>query len=167
MGQKVVVGSIGAPHGVRGWVRVNSFTEPADNLFSYQLLLEAGNDNWQPIKVEKMQPHGNVFVAKLANVDDRDQAALITNAKIAVQREDLPELANDEFYWNDLMGLTVYNQDDIKLGQVVDFFATGANDVIVVRGESGEHLIPYVPEMFILDVNLETKQIKVLWDLEF
>jgi len=162
----VVVGSIGAPHGVRGWVRINSFTDPSDNLFTYPLLLEDGN-NWKPITIEKVQPHGTCFVAKLAKIDDRDQAALITNAKIAVKREDLPALDDDEYYWNDIIGLTVYNQDEVNLGQVADFFATGANDVMVVRGEGGEHLIPYVPEMFILEVNLESKQMKVRWDLEF
>lgn len=164
----VVVGSIGAPHGVRGWVRINSFTEPGDNIFTYPLLLDTGKTGWQPIELEKFQAHGTGFVAKLLSIDDRDQAALITNAKLAVQRTDMPELDNGEYYWADIIGLTVSNEENIELGQVVDFFTTGANDVMVVRGaDNKQHLIPYVPEMFILDVDLISKQIRVRWDAEF
>jgi 16S rRNA processing protein RimM len=165
----VIVGSIGAPHGVRGWVRINSFTDPSDNLFTYELLLDHGQDNWQPIKIDQVQPHGNGFIAKIEAVNDRDQAALLTNAKLAVQRTALPELESNEYYWADLMGLVVYNQEQILLGKVVDCFATGANDVLVVREEQSgkEHLIPSVPEMYILKVDLATGQMQVRWDPEF
>lgn len=162
----VIVGSIGAPHGVRGWVRINSFTEPKDNLFTFPLLLDTGHAGWQPVEIEKVQPHGNAFVAKLAKIDDRDQAALITNAKLAVRREDMPEPESEQYYWADIIGLTVYNQDNVELGTVVDFFATGANDVIVVRSADHEHLIPFVPDMYVLSVDLVAKQMQVRWDLE-
>lgn len=164
----VIVGNIGAPHGVRGWVKINSYTEPKDNLFGYSLLIEVGHDNWQPLEIETFSPHGNGFVAKLAHISDRDQAALITNSKLAVERADLPELEDDEHYWADIMGLAVVNQDNVQLGKVVDFFATGANDVVVVRDEEKgkEHLIPYVPEMFILDVDVPAGLMRVQWDPE-
>lgn len=163
----VIVGSIGAPHGVRGWVRINSYTEPSDNLFSYPLLLESGKNNWQPIAIEQVQPHGKGFVAKLEKIEDRDQAALITNLKLGVQRSDFPELEADEHYWADILGLTVFNQDGVQLGKVVDFFTTGANDVIVVRDAEQEHLIPYVPDMYVVDVNIADGTMQVRWDLEF
>ncbi len=161
----VIVGNIGAPHGVQGWVRINSFTEPADNLFSYPLLLESTGE-WLTIKVEQFKPHGTGFVAKLEKIDDRDQAALLTNLKLAVLRAELPELIDDEYYWNDLIGLTVINEENIELGKIVDCFDNGANEVLVVKGAK-EHLIPYVPEDFILDVDLEHKQMRVRWDAEF
>jgi 16S rRNA processing protein RimM len=167
--EPVIVGSIGAPHGVRGWVRINSFTDPIDRLFDYQLLLETNNKAWQPLVIEKVQPHGKIFIAKLLKIDDRDQAALITNAKLAVPREQLPDL-DGEYYWADILGLTVYNHDNVVLGKAVDFFATGAgaNDVLVVRNEDDdkEFLIPYVPEMYVLDVDLAQGQMRVCWDLE-
>lgn len=166
MDKTVIVGKIGAPYGVRGWVKVFSFTEPSENLFAYPLFFEANPDSRRSVTVEQFKTHGDGFVAKLVGIDDRDAAALITNLQLAVYRKDLPELDAEEFYLEDLVGLTVYNQDNLKLGQVKDFFATGANDVLVVQDEKIEHLIPFVPEMFVMDINLSSKQMRVRWDPE-
>ncbi len=162
----VVVGKIGAPYGVRGWVKVHSFTEPGNNLFGYPLLMQEHAISWRAFEIEEFKAHGDGFVAKLAGVADRDQAALITNSEIATLRENLPELDTEEFYWADMIGLTVLNQDNIELGKVEDYFETGANEVIVVKGENGSHLIPFVPDMYVLDINLSTKQMRVQWDPE-
>lgn len=167
MDKTIIVGKIGAPYGVRGWVKVFSFTEPCENLFAYPLFFEANSDSKRSVAVEEFKTHGDSFVAKLRGIDDRDAAALITNYQLVVYRRDLPELDKEEFYLEDLIGLTVYNQDNLKLGQVKDFFATGANDVLVVQDEKIEHLIPFVLEEFVLDINLSSKQMKVLWDPEF
>lgn len=166
MDNLVVVGKIGAPYGVRGWVKMHSFTEPSGNLFGYPLLIQEHAANWRALEIEEFKAHGDGFVAKLVGVADRDQATLITNAEIAVLRENLPELDSEEFYWTDLIGLTVYNQDNIELGQIEDYFETGANDVIVVKSANGSHLIPFVPDMYVLDINLSTKQMRVQWDPE-
>ena len=79
----------------------------------------------------------------------------------------MPDL-DGEFYWADIIGLTVYNHDNVVLGKVVDFFSAGigANDVLVVSDEVKDHLIPYVPEMYILNVDLAAGQMQVRWDLE-
>lgn len=167
MSNIVVVGKVGAPYGVRGWVKVHSFTEPGENLFSYPLLLEVSQQHgWQALKIEEYKPHKEGFVAKFANVQDRDQAALVTNTKLGVAREDFPELESGEFYWADLLGLMVYNQDNVKLGEIVDFFATGANDVMVVQDGKKEHLIPYALDLFVLQIDLEQKKMLVDWDPE-
>lgn len=165
MSEPVVVGSIGAPYGVRGWVKINSFTDPKDNLFSYPWLLQKANA-WQPVKIEEFRPHAGGFVARLADIFDRDQAALITNLKIAVEREALPDLEDDEYYWTDCHGLLVYNQDQVCLGKIVDIFATGANDVIVVKGDKGEYLIPFVLDSYVEDIDFDAQTMKVRWDLE-
>ncbi len=167
--EPIIVGSIGAPHGVRGWVRINSFTEPSDNLFKYKLWLQSGQDTWQHIEIEQVKPNGVTFIAKLKDVADRDQAALITNAKLAVERDQLPELDEDQNYWADVLGLKVVNEVGIQLGIIVDIFETGANDVLVVKDEinNKEHLIPYVPEMFVLEVDLPAGTMLVRWDAEF
>ncbi len=162
---QIVVGKIGAPYGVRGWVKLHSFTEPAENLFSYPLLLST-KGGWQTIKIEQFKAHADTFVAKVVGIEDRDQAALLTNAEVAVQRADLPSPESGEYYWADLIGLNVYNQDNVCLGQVVDFFATGANDVIVIRGEHGEHLLPYVLDEFIVSIDLDKQRMDVHWELE-
>lgn len=167
----IVVGKIGAPYGVRGWVKIHSFTEPLDNLFTYPLLIAAPKDTWRAIKIDEYKMHGDGYVAKLSGIDDRDQAALITNLHLAMNREDLPELDTDQYYFNDLLGLQVYNQANIELGQVVDFFATGANDVMVVQGTVGngkkEYLIPFVLDMYITSIDLPNKKMQVDWDAEF
>lgn len=165
----VIVGNIGAPHGVQGWVRINSYTDPLENIFSYPLLMQAGHHaEWQPLEIETYSPHGNGFIAKLANVTDRDQAALLTNAKLAVMRDDFPDLEDNEHYWADIIGLAVENQDGIALGKVADFFDTGANEVMVVRDTTSgkEHLIPYIPEMYILEVDIPAGKMRVEWDPE-
>lgn len=162
----VVVGKIGAPYGVKGWVKIHSFTEPKTNLFSYPLLIESKKEGWRQVEVEDFRQHGEGFVAKLVDVSDRDQAALITNAQLAVERESLPEL-EDDFYFADLLGLTVFNQENIELGRVADFMATGANDVMVVKGKKKEYLIPFILDMYILEISTENKTMRVDWDAEF
>ncbi len=103
---------------------------------------------------------------KIAGCDDRNQAGLYTNAEIGVYREQLPQLGGDEYYWSDLENLTVINQQGIILGQVSHLVETGANDVIVVKGEK-EHLIPYILDQFILNIDLKNGRIEVDWDPEF
>jgi 16S rRNA processing protein RimM len=164
----IVVGSIGAPYGVRGWVKINSFTQPSENLFAYPWLLERSGV-WQAVQLDEFRDHAGGFVAKLATVEDRDQAALLTNCKIGEERGELPDLSEDEFYWEDIIGLHVFNQDNVELGTVAEIFATGANDVLVVRGhgaQKSEHLIPLVFDKFVVKVDLEAHRLDVYWDLE-
>ncbi|HSX20882.1 MAG TPA: ribosome maturation factor RimM [Gammaproteobacteria bacterium] len=163
----VVVGKIGAPYGVRGWVKIFSFTEPLTNLFTYKLLLQAPKE-LQAIAIEEFRAHGEGFVAKLVDIDDRDQAALLTNLQLVVDREDLPELETEQYYFADLIGLTVFNQDKIELGEVVEFFATGANDVMVVQSaKNKQYLIPFVLDEYIIAIDLPAKRMQVEWDAEF
>ena len=161
----VVMGSIGAPYGVQGWVKINSFADPKENIFDYPWALQKAGA-WQPVQVEQFRAHAGGYVAKLADIADRDQAALITNCKIGVAREELPDLAADQYYWNDLIGLRVCNQDDVELGEVVEIFATGANDVLVIRGQDKDHLVPLVFDDYVLQVDLDALQMRVQWDPE-
>lgn len=118
------------------------------------------------VVIEEYKQHGDAFVAKIASIDDRDQAALITNLQLLVLRENLPEINADEYYYADLLGLAVYNKEQVCLGQVVDFLATGANEVIVVHGEK-EHLIPFVFDAYVLKIDVANKTMHVDWDAEF
>lgn len=164
----VVLGRIGAPFGIEGWVHLHSYAHPAENIVAYkqwQVRL-GGGSSWQPVSVIKARAHGKHFVALLDGCTDRDQAQRYTNAEVGVYREELPELPEGH-YWADLIGLTVVTDEGICLGIVDSLFETGANDVLVVKNGKKEHLIPYVPEQYILSVDKESRTVKVHWDPEF
>lgn len=163
----VMVGRIGAPFGVHGFVHVHSFTEPSARLMEYQTWHLKEPKRWQSYVVEARRPHGKGFVAKFQGIDNRDDAARLTNLDIGVLREDLPELPEGGFYWVDLIGLRVVTELGAELGEVTEIFETGSNDVLVVKGESKEHLIPYVPDDYILQVDLKAGTLLVHWDPEF
>jgi 16S rRNA processing protein RimM len=170
MGQeesRVVIGRIGAPFGVKGWVHVQSFTEPPENLLTFGTWQLKIRDGWQAMKVLQARAQGKHFVAELEGVLDRDAAMYWTNAEIAVERETLPPLVEGEYYWTDLIGLSVFTETGQLLGVIDSLFETGANDVIVVKGETKEHLIPYVPEDYVLEIDLKARTMKVNWDPEF
>ena len=155
----VVVGRIVGLFGVRGWIKVYSYTQPKENLFAYRL--------WQiggvPRRLEAGQIHGKGLIAKLADCDDRDTATGLIDAEICIDRTQLPALPQGEYYWNDLIGLRVINRAGEELGQVCDLLETGAHDVLVVKG-AGEHLIPFVPEQFIERIDIAGGIIEADWD---
>ena len=166
----VVIGRVGAPHGVRGWVRIQSFTENKDdikNFLNWELSSKTSESSLI-VKVLEIKPHGNNFVALLEGIKDRNIAATLTNCNVMVRRSSLPEIDLDlGYYWSDLLGMQVFNEAGIDFGQVVDFLETGANDVLVTRDQNGtEHLIPYVEDHYILDVSLDKQEIQVDWELE-
>jgi len=162
----VRMGRIGAPFGVKGWVHLHSYTEPSSNILNYKTLYIKSND-WQPFVALEARPQGKAFVARLQGVETREAAALLTNSEIGVPRECLPMLKEDEYYWSDLIGLTVVNETGEELGQVAGLLETGSNDVLMVKGASKDHLIPYIPGDYVLEVNLESRILRVSWDPEF
>lgn len=166
----VVMGRIVAPYGVFGWLKVVPDTETIDSLFDYDTWWVGKDDNWRELDVVEAKIHNDVLVVKLQGIDDRDAAFACKGKQVAVPRDALPEAAENEYYWSDLIGLTVKNQQDVIFGEISDVFETGANDVIVVNSkdalEGRERLIPFTSQT-ILDVNLEAKTMLVDWDAEF
>ena len=163
----IVVGRINGLHGVRGWVKVFSHTQPRDNILSYRTwhLLQGGR--WVATELLNGRQQGKGIVAHLKGCDDRDQAAALMETEIAIRREQLPDARPGEYYWADLQGLKVINSEGVELGVVDHLMETGANDVLVVRDAEVERLIPYVTGQFVLDVSLGEGVIKVDWDPEF
>ncbi len=157
---KVVIGRIVGLHGVKGWIKIQSFTEPRQQIGDYAPWLVQG----QPFKVSAVQQHGKGMIAKLADIDDRDQAAALMDLDIVIDRQQLPALADDEFYWHDLQGLRVLNKTGVELGSVEYIFETGANDVLVLRHQDQECLIPYIPGQVVQQVDLDSGVIHVDWD---
>ena len=160
----VPMGHISGVHGVRGWVKIHSLTEPRDAIFEYQPWLLG--ESLEEIRVRQGKKHGNRLLALLENTDDREQAEALVNQPIAVYREQFPELLEDEFYWTDLMGLSVQLENGRELGTIEHMLATGANDVMVVRGER-ERLIPFVLGRYVKEVNLDRGLVVVDWDPDF
>lgn len=161
--EPVVVGRITSPYGIKGWVRIASYTAPPANLLSYAPWLVRSSEGWQQIVVDATREHGNHFVAHVTGCDDRDQAQRLAGQDIAVPAEALPATDVDEYYWKDLLGLEVVGKNGRRLGRVTRMIETGANDVMVVQGDDGEHLIAFRKE-FVLDVDLERGSVEVDWD---
>jgi len=161
----VVMGRVVAPYGVFGWLKIVPDTEEFDSLLDYKTWWIGKDSDWRELKVESAKIHNDVLVVKLQSIDDRDAAVACKGKQIAVPRASLPKLKGDEYYWSDLIGLTVKNQQDVDFGKITDVFATGANDVIVTTGDK-ERLIPYIAQV-ILEVDLDAKTMLVDWDADF
>lgn len=159
----VVLGRISGLYGVRGWVRVFSYTEPREAFLEYSDCLLGANGEWQAARIAEGRKHGKTVIIRLLDVVERDAAAELVGKEIAVRRDELPDTKPGEYYWTDLEGLTVVHRDGSELGKVAYMLATGAHDVMVVQGDR-ETLIPFVPEKYVLDVNLSEGTIRVDWE---
>ena len=169
----LVVGRISAVFGVRGWVKVHSFTEPMENILQYAPWYIRGEQGWEPVEVAGARRQGKTLVAQLGGETDRERARdRFVGKQLAVPRSVLPALPEDEFYWRDLIGLRVRLEDGRDLGKVHSLLETGANDVLVVRGDGNsidqrERLIPWVPGVYVTDVDTAAGSLTADWDPEF
>jgi len=161
--QPVVLGRISGLFGLKGWVKVYSYTEPREAVLEYRRWLLSGKDGWREATVAEGQRHGKTIIARIDGYVDRDQAAELIGTEIAVPRDELPEAEEGRFYWLDLEGLRVVHRDGTELGRVAHLLETGANDVMVVQGEQ-ERLIPFVMGEVILGVDLANGRIDVDWE---
>ncbi len=166
MPERVSMGQVSGVYGVRGWLRVRSDCEPLERLLDYSPWQLKTATGWHSHTLEDGKPHGPGLVAKLATVDDRDLARQLVGADIAVDRSQLPALAEGEYYWNDLIGLGVVTHKGEELGRVSKLLQTGANDVLVVSGDR-ERLIPFVWDQVVLKVDALARRIEVDWDPDF
>ena len=158
-----MLGRISGVFGVRGWVKIYSYTDPREAVLSYSSWLLGHDGDWQPAKVAEGKRHGKAVVARIDGFDDRDQAATLVGKDIAVTRDALPETEDGVYYWQDLEGLTVLRSDGSKLGTVAYLLETGAHDVLVVAGDV-ERLIPFVMDEVVVDVDLAKGLITVDWE---
>lgn len=160
------MGRVTALFGVKGWVKVYSDTESRGDILQYDPWHIGRGAAWAEAHVEEGHLHGKTVVAKLAGVDDRDEAALLVGSEVAVDRGQLAPLEEDEYYWVDLIGLRVRTLEGQDLGRVARMMATGANDVMVVQGDR-ERLIPFVEGQVVKDVDLDRGLVVVDWASEF
>lgn len=173
---KLLVGKVNGFYGVKGWVKVFSYTQPKENILVYQSVLLKLNKQWHEVEI-KGRTQGKGIVAHFAGYDDREKAQALLGSEIAIYREQLAKLAKDDYYWVDLIGLKVINTEDICLGVIKSMMETAANDVCVVKPDdkqyaqehelNDEYLIPWLLEDTILSVDLSAGIIRVDWDKDF
>ena len=158
----VTLGRIGGVYGIKGWLKVHSYTEPRDNIVDYSPWLLLRGDERREACVMDARTAGGRVIVKLGGVDDRDAAREWVGAEIAVERRQLPPCGPGEFYWSDLEGLEVRTLRGEVLGKVDHLLATGGNDVLVLAGET-ERLIPFVWDSVIRSVDLDAGVIVADW----
>jgi len=178
--QNTVMGKVTSIYGVKGWVKVFSYTQPKENICQYNnWLLQDVSGVSRPIKVLACKPHGNGLVAHFEGVNDRDIAKKYCGMLVTVSASELPVLSEGEYYWSQLQGLQVYSvfpvegkSEPLLLGKVDHLIETGSNDVLVVTKcknsiDSNERLIPYLPEQVVKTIDLSKGIIEVDWDPDF
>ncbi len=172
--EMLVAGKITGCYGVKGWVKIHSYTEPQENFLAYGHWRLKRRGVLEPIEFDQGRRHGKGLVAHIVGVDDRDQAESYRGLEVAVPAVELPELESGEFYWHQLQGLQVWcgtGEERVLLGTVDFLIETGANDVLVVKASEGsiddrERLIPYLPDDVVTRVDLEAGVIEVDWYLD-
>ncbi len=164
--KQILVGKISGLYGVKGWVKVFSFTEPRKNILVYSpWTLKKGKET-QVINVVDGLLQGKTVVVRLEGINDRTQAADYVGWDVYIDQGQLPKAAKGEFYWSELIGLCVETVDGTRLGVVESLMETGANDVVIIKGER-ERVIPFLQGSTIVKIDLETGVIIVDWDPEF
>lgn len=164
--EKIVVGKINGFHGVRGFIKVFSETRPREGILEYTRFFIKHQGEFKVLEVEVGQKHSKHVLLKFKGYDTRDSVEPLLGVELFINREDMPKLDDGSVYWVDLFGLKVINHEGVELGVVDDIFETGANDVIAVKGDKGEVLIPFSLEYIVMEINLEEGFIQVDWDEE-
>ncbi len=164
--RRILLGRVLGAFGVRGEIKLQSFTNPPMALLKYQpwRLLHAGAES--ELSGASGRETAKGVVARFPGIEDRDAAEALRGAEVWVSRSRLPAPKPGEHYWVDLEGLAVVNREGVVLGTISHLFETAANDVIVVAGER-ERLIPYLPGQFVFDIDFEARKMVVDWDADF
>lgn len=161
-----MLGRIGAPHGVRGWSQLWSFTDPPAGLLQHRRFEATRRGQRQTFEITDSRMQGDRVLVRFAGVDDRDAAARLTGFELTVPRAALEAAPAGSWYWHDLLGLEVVTVDGTPLGRVDHLIETGVHDVLVVRGER-ERLIPFALPQVVKNVDLDAGRIEVDWDAEY
>lgn len=165
--RRILLGRVLGAFGVRGELKIESWTEPRLAIFRYQpWVLRAPNGQESALSGARGRDSGKHLVATFPGIDDRTSVEAMRGTEIHVARSALPPPSADEYYWVDLEELDVQTMQGVMLGRVSHLFSTGANDVLVVRGER-ERMIPFVRPDYVKSVDFEANLIIVDWDPSF
>jgi 16S rRNA processing protein RimM len=158
----IQLGFVGAPFGVRGWIKLRSHTDPPERLLEHRILVLGQGSVWRNYRIEASGRSGGALTVKLAGVENRDQAQALRGAQVCVPRSELPQREIRDFYRADLIGCEVVNLDGISLGNVQHFIESPAQVLMVVRGIR-EFWIPAVPQ-HLRRVDLQARRVVVDWN---
>ena len=165
--EMVIMGRVAAPFGIKGWLRVTPYTHSPEDLLAYsELWLRVPGGEWRKCAISEAKVQSRSMLMALKGVTDRTDAEVYCRMEVAVPRSHLPPLGQDEYYWRDLLGMAVFTTDGVDLGKVEQIVETGANDVLVVRGER-DRWIPFLLDHYVVSINLSDRKITVDWDPEF
>ena len=170
--KKVVLGQLGKVHGIKGWLRLNSYTSPAENIVDYLQLLAEIDQHWQVLEIDEYKQRANGLVVHIKGIDDPETARQLTGVKLAVESEALPALEAGTYYWHELEGMEVVNQQGEHFGRVAGLLETGANDVLVVEPtddsvDRRERLIPYLVGSVVEQIDTTQRLIRVNWETDY
>jgi 16S rRNA processing protein RimM len=165
--RRILLGRVAGAFGVRGELKLESWTEPRSAIFKYQpWILRSPSGQESELTGVRGRESGKALIATFPGVDDRNVVEAMRGTEIYILRSALPPPKPDEYYWVDLEGLDVQTVEGVNLGQVSHLFNTGSNDVLVVRGDR-ERMVPFVMDDFIKSVDFEANLVVVDWDPEF
>ncbi len=165
--QRLVIGKVSACFGVKGWVKIVSFTRPPELIFDYKKYRLNNGDEQQEVCLAEYSSKGHRLLARFERWENRDQAKQISGSEITIDASQLPVLNEGEYYWKDLIDLQVFDTQGHYFGCIEKLLETGANDVLVIRSPDSnqEQLIPYAPEI-IVNVDLSAGRMIVEWEIE-
>tara|TARA_R110002072_G_scaffold303136_1_gene495247 strand:- start:14846 stop:15382 length:537 start_codon:yes stop_codon:yes gene_type:complete len=171
-GDRICLGRLGAPYGIKGWLKLVSFTQPRDNLLQYRKFTVQVKGSDSVLEMDDARPHGKGLIGHFVGYDTPEHARELTGIELYVRTESLPELDDGDYYWHQLTGLLVENRSGVLLGQVRSLLETGANDVLVVDAtqdsvDERQRLIPWLPEQVVLNVDLASGKILVDWEADY
>jgi 16S rRNA processing protein RimM len=164
--RRILLGRVAGAFGVRGELKLLSWTEPRDALFKYQPWILRAGESEREVSGVRGRDTGKLVIASFPGVESREQAEALYDTEIWVPRDRLPPPRDGEYYWVDLEGLAVETVAGVALGTVSHLFDTGANAVVVVTGER-QRLIPFVMDQYVISVDFTTGKIVVDWDPDF
>lgn len=168
----IILGKISGVHGIKGWVKVFSYTSPRLKITEYSdWYIQDDSKSWKAKRVIDGKKQGKNIIAQLDHVKNRDHAEALIGKEIAIRNEQLKALSENEYYWRDLIGLSVETTEGESLGKIDWLFDTGSNDVIVVKDDTGnknkERMLPFLIGDVIKSVDLNESLMIVDWDPEF
>ncbi len=170
-GNALVLGKFVGHFGVKGWLKVVSYTRPVDEIFQYSTLwvkAHLATGGWREVSFEQTRSQEKRLAAKINGINNREQAEAFINCEIAVAESELVFLPEGEYYWRQLIGLRMRNLEDVDFGVVDHILETGANDVLVVKDCENklERLVPWTKDV-VSEVDLQKLTIVVDWDSDF
>ena len=167
----ILLGSVSGVHGLKGWLKVFSHTSPRLKITEYsQWFLKKNSENWEKYKVLKGKQQGKNIIVQLEGVAERNQVEALIGAQIAIREEQLETLSEGEYYWKDLIGISVETKEGENLGKLDWIFNSGSNDVLVVKDggrEKKERMLPFLLNEVVLSIDLGNSLMVVDWDAEF